>query len=174
VHIENDAVLCGLGEAHFGAGITDGVMVYYTVSTGVNGVRIVDGVVDHSVGRYEMGYQIVGSGGAKPKSLEDLVGGRAFEERVGVSPREVRDRSIWAELEKQLARGLYNTTLYWNPQQIVLGGSMMNDLSIEGLKAALEEFPQIQETWPKLVRSRLKDEGGIMGAAAWAKQLGYR
>jgi glucokinase len=48
VHLENDTVLGGLGEAHFGAGIGSRILVYYTVSTGINGVRIVEGNVEPS------------------------------------------------------------------------------------------------------------------------------
>src|SRR5690349_12206494 len=46
VYITNDVILGGLGEAHDGAGTDQGVMAYVTISTGVNAVRLVDGVVD--------------------------------------------------------------------------------------------------------------------------------
>src|SRR5438045_403762 len=36
VHVMNDVMIGGLGESHYGAGITRGVMAYFTISTGVN------------------------------------------------------------------------------------------------------------------------------------------
>src|SRR6185436_9338463 len=46
VYLENDAALCGLGEASVGAGQGSKIMVYLTISTGVGGARIVGGKID--------------------------------------------------------------------------------------------------------------------------------
>jgi glucokinase len=41
--MENDTALVGLGEAVYGAGKGHSIVAYHTISTGVNGVRIVNG-----------------------------------------------------------------------------------------------------------------------------------
>jgi predicted NBD/HSP70 family sugar kinase len=173
VHIANDVEMCGLGEARFGAGITDGVMAYYTVSTGVNAVRLVDGEVDQTVSRYELGKQIVGSVDGAPVALEPLIGGAALQKRTGQLPHDIHDPAIWRELERSLATGLYNTALHWNPELVVMGGSMMHDIKVAGVAEALHKFPNVFEQWPRLEEAQLGDEAGIRGAMVWLEQLGY-
>ncbi len=174
VHITNDVELCGLGEAKYGSGTTKGIMAYYTVSTGVNAVRLLDGEVDRSVGRYELGKQIVGNVDGEPQSLEPLIGGAALEKRTGKLPHDIHDETVWRELERSLAVGIYNTILYWNPELVVIGGSMMRDIKVEGVAEALHELPNVLEQWPRLELATLGDEGGIRGAMVWLGQLGYK
>lgn len=173
VYVANDVEMAGLGEAHFGAGITEGVMVYYTVSTGVNAARIVDGAVDRTINRYELGYQIIDHAAGKPQSLESLVGGAALEKRLGKAPREVRDKAVWRGLERYLAAGLYNTMLYWSPATVVLGGSMMRDLEVDRVADELATMPMVHEAWPLLKLAECGDEAGIRGAMVWLSQQGH-
>ncbi|HVQ43535.1 MAG TPA: ROK family protein [Candidatus Saccharimonadia bacterium] len=172
VYWENDVVLCGRGEAAHGAGSRQGVMAYYTVSTGVNAVRLVDGAVDRGVARYELGKQLLLRDGAGWKSLEAMIGGGALEERWGKPPREVRDPAVWQEIERCLAAGLYNTVLYWNPAVVVLGGSMMRDIDLKVVARELAKFPLVFERWPRLERASLGDEAGLYGGLAWLQELG--
>jgi predicted NBD/HSP70 family sugar kinase len=174
VHIANDVAMCGLGEAVAGAGIAKGVMAYYTVSTGVNASRIVDGKVDATIPRFELGYQIAGAVNGRAVSLESLAGGAALERRLGKPPHEVHDRAVWAQIEQYVAVGLYNAILYWNPAVVVLGGKMMTDLRLAGIAAELEKLPQVMEEWPELRAAKLADEAGLRGALAWLGQMGYK
>ena len=173
VHIANDVEMCGLGEARFGAGITEGVMAYYTVSTGVNAVRLVDGDVDQTVSRYELGKQIVNMVKGEPQSLEPLIGGAALQKRTGKLPHDIHDARVWRELERSLAIGIYNTSLYWNPELIVMGGSMMRDIKVAGVAEALHELPNVLEHWPRLEAAQMGDEAGMRGAMVCLEQLGY-
>ena len=174
VHITNDVELCGLGEAKYGAGSTKGIMAYYTVSTGVNAVRLLDGEIDHTVSRYELGKQIVSNVDGEPQALEPLIGGAALEKRTGMSPHDIHDQEVWRELERSLAIGVYNTALYWNPELVVIGGSMMRDIKVENVAEALHKLPNVYERWPRLEPATLGDEGGIRGAMVWLGQLGYK
>jgi glucokinase len=56
VYLENDTALVGLGEAVFGAGKGKSIVAYVTISTGVNGVRIVNKEIDPSAFGYEIGH----------------------------------------------------------------------------------------------------------------------
>ena len=174
VYITNDVELCGLGEAKFGAGSTKGVMAYYTVSTGVNAVRLMDGEVDHTVSRYELGKQIVSNVDGEPQALEPLIGGAELEKRTGKVPHDIHDQNVWRELERSLAIGIYNTALYWNPELVVIGGSMMRDIKVAGVAEALHKMPNVFERWPRLELAQLGDEGGIRGAMVWLGQFGYK
>jgi predicted NBD/HSP70 family sugar kinase len=169
VHFENDTALVGLGEALHGAGKGAAICVYITVSTGVNGVRIVDGVLDRSRQGFEIGGQYL-SVGDMPQTLEDLVAGRNICARFNVSsPRDLgKEHVVWEELARTLSFGIHNTILHWSPDRVVIGGSMMNEIgiSVERVGAHVQEimkkFPEV----PEIVHSSLGDIGGLWGGLA--------
>ncbi len=176
VHLENDAALVGLGEAHFGGGKGYRIVAYHTVSTGVGGARVVDGRIDTSHSGFEPGKQVIDIDNTihpELKSagmLEGLISGEALEKRTGKKPYETpqSDIALWDELASYLAYGIKNTIAYWSPDVIVLGGSMvvgdprilLEDIT-RHTKAVLGELP-----CPAIVDATLKDEGGLYGAMA--------
>jgi len=174
IYLGNDAEVCGLGEAHFGAGTTEGVMAYYTVSTGVNAARIVGGELDATIGQYELGYQVVDHIAGKPRSLESMIGGAELEKRLGVPPQQVRDKEVWAGLERYLAAGIYNTMLYWDPEVVVFGGKMMRDLDLQHVSEVLEGMPKSHDAWPRLVSAQCGDNAGLLGAMTLLAQHGHK
>ncbi len=171
VQFVNDAALVGLGEAHFGTGKESPIFVYITISTGVNGVRIVDGRIDVSTEGFEIGGQYLGLDSSL--SLEDMISGRAIHEKYGKHPKELgKDHPAWEELSKITAYGLHNTILHWSPDRVVLGGSMMNEIGIPlervqfHLDTIMKKFPVL----PELAHSALGDVGGLWGGVALLKQ----
>jgi predicted NBD/HSP70 family sugar kinase len=171
VRLENDTALVGLGEAVHGAGRGASIVAYITVSTGVNGARIVEGAIDR--GRAEIGGQYLQVGDA-PKSLEDLISGAAISEKYGVHPKQIdKDSPVWEELARIAAFGVHNTILHWSPDRVVLGGSMFNEIGIPvprvsfHVESIMHKFPHI----PEIVHSSLADIGGLWGGLALLKQL---
>ena len=163
--LENDTALVGLGEAVYGAGKGASIVAYITVSTGVNGVRIIDGVLDTSAWGFEIGGQYL-SHDQTLVTLEDLISGSAIEKAHGKHPRDLgKDNPLWEELAYQTAIGVHNTILHWSPHRVVLGGSMFNDIGIpvESVKKhvgdILKKLPKI----PDIVHATLKDDGGLYG-----------
>lgn len=171
VYITNDVMLCGLGESHDGSGIAEGVMAYFTVSTGVNAVRIVDGRIDATIGRYEIGEQLVPDANGKAVWLESMVGGAALTKKLGKHPAQIKDRAFWRGIGERLAEGLYNTVTHWDPDVIVLGGSMMKDIDLEVLRSELLELGTEWPRQPELRRAELGSLGGLHGAVIWYDQL---
>ncbi len=168
VNLENDTALVGLGEAVQGAGRGGAIVAYITISTGVNGVRIVDGGIDRSTLGFEIGGQYL-SIDDKLSTLEDLVSGSAIEKKYGMHPRELgKDSPVWEELAPIVALGIHNTILYWSPERVVLGGSMMNEIgiSIDSVKGHLATFMKKLPKIPDIVHSTLHDEGGLYGGLA--------
>lgn len=173
VHLLNDSAQVGLGEAVYGAGKGASIVAYVTVSTGIGGVRIVDGNIDPAAQGFEIGGQYLFIGG-NPKTLEELVSGRAVEEKYEVHPKLIeKDSPVWEELARTFAYGLHNTILHWSPHRVVLGGSMFNDvgISVERVKAhvadIMTKFPEV----PEIVHSQFGDLGGLWGGIARLKQL---
>jgi predicted NBD/HSP70 family sugar kinase len=179
VYLENDTAIVGLGETVFGAGKGYSIVAYHTVSTGVGGARFVDGHIDVSSIGFEPGHQILDIdrsvlGSNTPHTLENLVSGTALEKRSGKKPYEIAQSDpVWNELAGYLAYGLKNTILYWSPDVIVLGGSMvvgdpriLNEDIVRHTKALLGDI----EPCPPIVDAKFRDEGGLYGAMALCVQ----
>ncbi|HSE34931.1 MAG TPA: ROK family protein [Candidatus Paceibacterota bacterium] len=180
VYIENDTAIVGLGEATAGAGKGHRIVAYMTVSTGVGGVRIVDGKIDVAAIGFEPGHQIIDAGGALHQSsvggygldLEGYVSGTAVSDRYGKKPYEITDEAFWDEMARLLAFGLNNTIVHWSPDAVVLGGSMMKKIGIPVprveayLRGILHVYPEL----PVIVHSSLEDIGGLHGAVAFLNQ----
>lgn len=170
VFLENDAALVGLGEATLGNGRDYRIVAYITVSTGVGGARIVNKHVDANAFGFEPGHQIIqydgitcpGCGGKG--HLEGYAGGRGIEVQYGEKPAQIKDPSIWDSVIRYLAVGLANISVIWSPNCIVLGGSVMESISIDMLDSYLAQALRIFPAPPKLVRAVLGDEGGLHGA----------
>lgn len=179
VHLENDSALAGLGESQFGAGVDIDLVVFHSVSTGVGGVRIAEGRIDVASAGFEPGHQVLDIdrtilGDDIVPTLENLVSGAAVEKRLGVKPYDIpQEDVIWDELAGYLAQGLRNTILYWSPEAIILGGSMISgnpNIPIESIRkatvAVLDSFVEC----PFITTGSLGDEAGLYGAMTLINQ----
>ena len=174
VYLENDVALVGLGEAITGAGASASIVAYITVSTGVNGVRIVDGKIDRSAEGFEIGGQFLSV--EEPRlTLEEMVSGTAVTKAFGMKPKEIaKDNEVWEELAEILAYGIHNTIVHWSPNRVVLGGSMFNEVGISvpsverHVKEIMVKFPVV----PEIVHSALGDVGGLHGGLELLRQRG--
>ena len=176
VYLENDAAFAGLGEAAAGAGRGYQIVGYITVSTGVGGARIVNGIIDSAYQGFEPGNQIIDMDGSShfahtaPAFLESYISGTAFMERFGKKPHEISDQTVWEETARILAFGLHNTIVHWSPDIVVLGGSMITGnpaISIEHIKNYLRDILKIFPDLPELKKAELGDRGGLQGALTY-------
>lgn len=171
VELVNDTALVGLGEAVFGAGKGEPIVVYMTVSTGVGGVRIVDGKIDRAAWGFEIGGQYLFIDG-NARSLEDIISGTAISEKYGKPPKEIeKDSPVWEELSLYMAYGVHNAILHWSPTKVVLGGSMLNEIGIpvDRVETHVKEIMRKVHEVPPIVHSSLKDFGGLWGGMAYLK-----
>lgn len=175
VYLENDAAIAGLGEAHFGAGKGHEIVAYHTVSTGVGGAKIENGVIDSYHVGFEPGHQVLDIdrtilGEDITPTLEHLVSGSAIEERMGTKPYEIpQSDAIWDQLAYYLAHGLRNTVLYWSPDIIVLGGSMiLGDprILLDDIQRHANEIFGEDISCPLIADGELGDLAGIYGGMA--------
>lgn len=179
VIMENDAAVAALGEAHYGAGRGVDIMVYHTVSTGVGGSKIENGKIDsYNVG-FEPGRQILDIdrtilGEDVLPTLENLVSGSAVEDRMGMKPYEVpQSDAIWDQLAYYLAHGLRNSVLYWSPDVIVLGGSMIVGdprILLDDIRKHTEEALGGEVPCPLIKDAELGSVGGLYGAMVLLQQ----
>lgn len=169
VHLENDAALAGLGEAVSGVGKDYEIVGYITVSTGVGGARITNKTIDRCVWGFEPGFQIVDfdkslCSGCTKAYLGAHISGRGIEDHYGRKAEEIIDPAIWEDIAKYLGIGLTNTILHWSPDIIVLGGSVMQSISIERVRELVKEFLHVYPEIPLIERAQLGDIGGLYGA----------
>ena len=175
VFLENDTAIAGVGEAVFGAGEGLEIVAYHTVSTGVGGAKIEDGEIDHADVGFEPGHQILDIdrtvlGEEITPTLENMVSGTAVKQRFGVEPYEIPQSDVlWDDLAGYLAQGLRNTILYWSPDAIVLGGSMIIGdpaIKIDAIRKATAEALDGFEATPLIAQAKLGDEAGLWGGLA--------
>jgi len=178
VHIENDTAIVGLGEAVYGPGRGHDIVVYITISTGVNGAKISGQKIDENVFGFEVGHQIIdfdnsqGIGSTKRGTLEDFISGRETEKRYGTAPKEIEEEGIWERYAEWASYGVYNTILHWSPEIVIFGGSMMNDIKVADIekhaKALLED---VYPASPRFAKAALGNVGGLWGALHYLKSL---
>ncbi len=175
VFLENDAAIAGVGEATFGAGKGMEIVAYHTVSTGVGGAKIEDGDIDHVSMGFEPGHQLIDVdrtvlGEDMIPTLENLVSGTAVETRTGHKPYDIPQSDVlWDELAEYLAQGLCNTIMYWSPDVIVLGGSMIlgdPKIKIEAIRKYTVEALNDFQPCPLITNATLGDEAGLYGGLA--------
>lgn len=171
VYLENDTAMAALGEAVFGSGKEKHIVAYMTLSTGVNGAKVVGGVLEPSYQGFEIGHQIIDMDGARYAELEQFISGSALEKRYGLPPHEISDPAVWDEVAKHTAVGVYNTILYWSPEIIVLGGSLTKKLSLEKVKLYLKPLFNLTIDMPVIAKYELGDFGGLWGALHYANTL---
>lgn len=167
VALENDTALVGLGEAIYGAGKGHSIVAYLTISTGVNGVRIVDRKIDKTTYGFEIGHTIIG----EDKTVEYYISGGVLESRYGKPSHEVRDITLWQEVNHYAGIFGANTVMYWSPSVVVYGGPVMNDLHIATIEKEAKKLLTMYDSHPLFVRGTLKDLGGIYGALAYSSSL---
>ena len=178
VFLENDAAIAGLGEAVFGAGKGLDIIAYHTVSTGVGGAKIENGEIDHASVGFEPGKQIIDVdrtvlGVEIEPTLENLISGTAVEQRFGVKPYDIPQSDVlWDELAEYLAQGLRNTIVYWSPDAIVLGGSMIigdPKIEVDAIRKYTVELVSSFQVAPLITTAKLGDEAGLYGGMALLK-----
>lgn len=203
VYTENDANLAALAEYHVGAGQGADPMLYLTISTGIGGGAVIGGKLFTGWRglAIEPGHLKFPAPDGRVYSLEALASGTALGRRARerlsaeTTPSILRDRpldrvdgqvvgeaaaagdplanEVAAEAGRWLGLGLVALTHLFNPQTIVMGGSVtrLGDLLLTPARAALAELlidPVFNA--PDLVRlSTLGDDGPLLGAAQYAR-----
>lgn len=174
VSLENDTVMGGIGEAVKGAGIGKKVVAYLALGTGVGGKRVVDGKVSNDSFNFEPGHQIIVPDGhdcncGGKGHLEAYVSGVYIERIYHQKGEEIKDSQVWDEISKYLAIGLTNITVLWDPDIIVLGGSVVQSIPLDKVETYLKQFLTIFPQPPQVVKGTLGNDAGLYGALEYLK-----
>lgn len=172
LELQNDTALVGLGEAVYGAGRGKNIVAYVTISTGANGVRIVSGQIDKSARGFEIGRQIVDY--QSGKNWEEEVSGMFLARVYGRPAREISDKKVWQKVSHKVAIGLVNTTLFWSPDTVVLGGAVTQSLDFEVITKAYRDNLTQYEAEVKIKKTELRQKAGLWGALHQALTLAQK
>src|SRR3989338_3550203 len=167
--LENDSHIAGLGEAIRGAGIGKNIVAFFNIGTGIGGIRIVNGKMDHGYLTFEPGHQIIVADG-KPCDcggfghFESYVGGSGIEKIYHQWGENITDPAIWDEISRYLAMALNNTIVHWSPDIVVLGGSVVKSIPIGNTKKHLSNMLKALAGIPDIVPAKLGNDSGLYGA----------
>jgi polyphosphate glucokinase len=138
----NDADAAGVAEVRYGAAKgKSGLIILTTLGTGIGSAIIYDGVL---VPNSELGH------------LE--VDGHDAESRAAYSAKE-RDDLDWPQWTKRLQKYYDVLDKLFSPDLIIVGG---------GVSKNYEEFLPLLKLRPEIVPATLRNNAGILGAAAMA------
>ena len=142
IHFVNDADAAGYAETRFGAARdVKGLVIMTTLGTGIGSAMIYDGVL---IPNSELGH------------LE--VGGKDAETRASFAAKE-RDDLTWKHWAKRLQKYYSHLEALLYPRLIIVGG---------GVSKHHAEFLPLLDLRAEIVPATLRNNAGIMGAAALA------
>jgi predicted NBD/HSP70 family sugar kinase len=169
VLIHNDAKLAALSEAILLHGKYKKVL-YITISTGIGGGVITNGIIDQEFENFEPGQMIVDN--QQGQQWEDLASGRSLKARYGKLASEIKDDKIWYEYTKGLVAGFENLLTIIRPDAVVVGGGV--GAHFEKFQPFLEhELQKIDNPMvpiPPLLKAQRPEEAVIYGCYDYIKQ----
>jgi glucokinase len=201
-HIQNDANLAALAEYHFGAGKGCDPLLYLTLSTGIGGGAVIGGKLFAGWNglAIEPGHQRFTLPSGQTVRLEEVASGTAIgswaRERLSQSAEDSLLRHapvvdgqavgraaqagdpfalhIIQETGQWLGLGLVNLLHLFNPQAIVVGGSVstLGDLVLEPARQVIREHILHPDFWrDEVLRlAALGDDVCLFGAASYARE----
>ena len=197
VFLENDVNMITLGEWKFGAGRGLKDIVCITLGTGVGGGLILDGRLYRGAGwaAGEVGHIPLNEEGPKCNCggwacLENSAGNQYLNaqaaKRFGrkvMAMKDVGDLAragdkkafaFWEEVGVHLANGLTGVVNLLNPSHIIVGGGMANNsrFIFPALRKRIKERAMVvQGRMVKVVRAKLGDDAGIIGAKVLVEEM---
>ncbi len=161
--IENDTKLAALSEALLIQKKYRKVL-YVTISTGIGGGLITDGVIDPDFEDIEIGHMLLEHKG-RLEQWEKFASGRAIVEHFGKKASEITDKQDWYIISRNIAVGLIDVIATLTPEVIVIGGGVGTHLP--KFKARLEEELKIYEnpmvTIPPILQAKRPEEAVVYG-----------
>lgn len=166
------------GEAKIGAGKGLSSVVYYTIGTGFGGGAIQEGEFVQGYSHPEMGHVYIrrhsndNFEGVCPyhrDCMEGMASGPAIQKRMGMLANDVHEDDPFWEIEANyIAQAVYNATLYFSPDIVVLGGGVMKKEGlIDKIRVAFEKLMNNYLDLPNLseyiVTPELGDDSATKG-----------
>jgi fructokinase len=182
VAFDTDVNAAALAESRWGAARDSRSFLYVTVGTGLGGGAFIDGRLLHGRRHPEMGHiRIPHDRGRDPFAgncpyhgdcLEGLAAGPAIQARWGQPADQLPDGHAAWDLEAEyLALGIASWTCTLSPEQIILGGGVMQRAELfPKIRSRVAELLNGYVEPPGIVPPGLGTRSGVLGAIALANQ----
>ena len=142
IHFVNDADAAGIAEARYGAAVgAKGLTILTTLGTGIGSAMLFNGEL---IPNSELGHL--------------QLDGQDAEHLASTSAKEKEDLS-WKQWAKRLQRYYEHLELLFSPDLILVGG---------GISKSSEEFLPLLDLRTPIIPAALRNNAGIIGAAALA------
>ncbi len=167
--LENDTKLAALSEALNQKDYRK--VLYITISTGIGGGLITDGVIDPDFNSNEIGQMLMEHHG-ELKRWEDFASGSAIVAHFGKRASEINDKQDWYIIARNIAIGLNAVIATLTPELIIIGGGVGTHLP--KFQDRLEEQLKIYETpmvtIPPIVQAKRPEEAVVYGCYELIRQ----
>jgi fructokinase len=182
VAFDTDVNAAALAESLWGAARDSRSFLYVTVGTGLGAGAFIDGRLLHGRRHPEMGHIRIPHDRARDPfpgncpyhgdCLEGLAAGPAIEARWGLPADQLPDGHAAWELEAEyLALGIASWTCTLSPEQIILGGGVMQRAELfPKIRSRVAELLNGYVEPPGIVPPGLGTRSGVLGAIALANQ----
>lgn len=181
-----DVNASAFGELKQGAGLNKKSVAYFTIGTGIGGGVIQDDVIIEGFTHPEMGHLLVrrhpednfkGNCPFHGDCLEGMACGPAIEQRNGVEGQNIpEDSSFWDIEAYYIAQLVYNVTINFSPNVVILGGGVMDQPKL--FKAVKDQFLNLLNNYRPIpaiddyiVAPKLQNNAATIGCLAMAKRL---
>jgi fructokinase len=182
VAFDTDVNAAALAESRWGAARDSRSFLYVTVGTGLGAGAFIDGRLLHGQRHPEMGHIRIPHDRARDPfagncpyhgdCLEGLAAGPAIQARWGQPPDLLPDGHAAWDLEAEyLALGIASWTCTLSPEQIILGGGVMQRAELfPKIRSRVAELLNGYVELPGIVPPGLGDRAGVLGAIALANE----
>ena len=181
VFIENDANCAGLAELYYGNGRGHKNFLLLTLGTGIGGAVIIDKKIYKGTSfAGEIGQMILDG-----ELFENIASGRASINQArkagfkNITEKELESLvhkgnkkalKIYKRIGKYLGIGILNASYILDPEIVIIGGGFSKSRHIYSTtRETVHKNDKIKRNI-KIVRAKLGDEAGLIGAALLAKQ----
>lgn len=180
VYVENDTHCAGLAERYFGNGKKHKNFVVLTIGTGIGGAIFIDGKLYRGQGIGAEPGQMLMHG----KRFEELASGNAsvkiaekysfkninsMELESLARKKNQKALEVYKEVGRNLGIGLLNISYLLDPEIIIIGGGFSKvEFIYEEANKVLHENDLAKRNI-KIVRTKLGDNAGLIGAALLEK-----
>ncbi len=171
--VENDANLAGLSEAVL---IKHGYkkVLYITISTGIGGIIILNGVIQPAYADMEFGHMMFEHNG-KLQHWEEFASGRAIFAKYGKRASDIPadDHGTWYAVSRNIAIGLTGVIATLTPDVVVIGGGVGTHFTkyADQLHEELMLYGSNLVSVPPLRQAVRAEEAVIYGCYEFARQL---
>ena len=163
VLIENDAKLAGLSEARLLKPVPHKVL-YVTVSTGIGGAIVINGILDKDLMDAEVGWMLHERDG-KMVTWESFASGKAIVKRFGKLASEITDPHIWKLISRDIAVGLIDVCAIVQPDVVIIGGGVGSHYKKfkVPLNDAMKKYESVLVKAPKIIGAKNPEQAVIFG-----------